>query len=179
MEEIVDKYFNPTDETIDDLARLKSFNLDIPEVDIQHLIKQGYAAENTDWNSTSEVLEICQKVFNSERDPKEKLFILGEILTHNKNVYIKSLKKEFYYLQIKIKRQRNYINKIIKAYTGAKNFYKKYQQDKAQEKKNYTDKTDEIAYKKAMSAYDKQYNIGEYVPDRPKKKIVKVRRKPR
>ena len=114
MEEIVDKYFNPADETIDDLARLKSFNLDIPEVDIQHLIKQGYAAENTDWNSTSEVLEICQKVFNSERDPKEKLFILGEILTHNKNVYIKSLKKEFYYLQIKIKRQRNYINKIIK-----------------------------------------------------------------
>lgn len=179
MEEIIDKYFTPADEETDDLAKLKAFNLEIPEVDISRLVKENYAAENTDWNNTDEVLEVCKKVIESDRDTKEKLFILGVVLTHNKNVYIKSLKKEFYSLQIKIKRQRSYINKILNAYDGAKKFYKKHQFDKSNEKKNYFDKADEIAYKKAVSTYDRQYNIGEYTPDRPKKKIVKVKRKPR
>lgn len=118
--------------------------------------------ENPD--TPEKVLELVQKVISTKDEPKMKLFVLGEILTKNKNDTIYQLKGEIANLSKKIDNQRKHINKIMKTLTTT--------QAKVQKQNNQmnsiSDKIDREAYKKACQSYDNNYS--------PKKKIVVVKK---
>ena len=179
-----------------DLENLKAFNIEISEESEGLFLKEGFAIKETDWTNPAEVYEVCEKIMKSGKEPKEILYLLGEVLTHNKNDYIKDLKKEFYKLQIRIKRQREFNNRVIyhyqilkKEYNRSKSSYNLFKMKakygdsfhKNENKKSYKNRNeDEIAWKKANDAYNKQFNPN-YVPltnneEQPKKKVVVIRK---
>ena len=176
-----------------DLDAIESFNLQIPEQDISILKENNLIPENTDWNNVSDVFKVIKNVISSDKDEKEILYMLGIILTHNKNEYIKDLKKDFYKVQSKIHNQRVYINKLVNTYAELKNELRnvshKYSSLKNNRNKNDYIKQykkynqiqeDEIAWKKANDEFNRQFNnlYSQSIDEQSKKKIVIVKKKP-
>lgn len=121
---------------------------------------------NINWSNPNDVLDLIKLVINTQDDTKMKLFVLGEILTQNKNEMISSLKAEGINLNKKIHNQRNYINKLKKSLQ----IYKTKLQQNSNTLNNISERIDREAYNKAKNNWDNSYN-------HTKKKIV-VRKKP-
>lgn len=119
--------------------------------------------ENPD--TPEKVLELVQKVISTKDEPKMKLFVLGEILTKNKNDTIYQLKGEIANLGKKIDNQRKHINKLMKTLTTTQAKVQK----QNNQMNNISDKIDREAYKKACQSYDNNFS--------QKKKIVVVKHK--
>ena len=120
------------------------------------IIEQAIDTSNPD-----NVVDLIKLVLNTSDDSKMKLYVIGEILTKNKNDVIYELKGNVNHLNKRISNQRLYINKLKKALAGC--------QAKVNQANAISDKIDRDAYRKACNSYDNNYS--------PKKKIV-VRKKP-
>ena len=174
-------YYTPAEKE-ELISHIELYNAEIPEIDPETLSSYGYNVNPEDMSS---VVKVARQILDSKRDDKEKLYLLGILLTCNKNIYIRQLKKEFYRLQQKLKNQKLYISKIINSYeeckTELKNVYNKLNKYRKNPnyKPNYNQqKEDEIALQKAKAAYEKQFNpYGQPIPELPKKKIVIVKKK--
>ena len=166
-------YFTPAEK--DELIKhIELYDANIPEVDPKLLMEYGYKVEPEDMSS---IVSVAQQILNSKRDDKEKLYLLGILLTCNKNTYIRQLKKEFYRLQQKLKNQKVYIGKIINSYEQCKAELKRAyaKMNNKHNNNNYNERReDAIALQKAKAAYDKQFNP---YSQPPKKKVVVVKKK--
>ncbi len=164
------------------ITQIQLYNAEVPETDPKPLLEYGYNVKPEDMSS---IVSVAQQILDSKRDDKEKLYLLGILLTCNKNTYIRQLKKEFYHLQQKLKNQKIYIGKIINSYeeckTELKNVYtklNKYRNPNYKPKNTYHNHNeDEIALQKAKAAYDKQFNSYNQPLQQPKKKIVIIKKK--
>ena len=116
---------------------------------------------NINWSNPNDVLDLIKLVINTQDDTKMKLFVLGEILTQNKNQMISSLKAEGINLNKKIHNQRNYINKLKKSLQ----IYKTKLQQNSNTLNNMSERIDREAYNKAKNNWDNSYN-------HTKKKVV-------
>ena len=125
----------------------------------KELLKKG-----VDKNNPDNTLDLIKQVLNTNDDSKMKLFVLGEILTKNKNDVIYDLKGDIVRLNKRIKNQRDYINKIKKSLTVTQAKVEKTNN----QMNNISDKIDREAYKKACQSFDNNFT--------PKKKVVVVRK---
>ena len=116
---------------------------------------------NINWSNPNDILDLIKLVINTQDDTKMKLFVLGEILTQNKNEMISSLKAEGINLNKKIHNQRNYINKLKKSLQ----IYKTKLQQNSNTLNNMSERIDREAYNKAKNNWDNSYN-------HTKKKVV-------
>lgn len=139
------------------LKDLVFYNTKIEDVDLK-LLKDNNFVTDIDWSNMSSVLNLCSEIISSDKEDKLKLYLLGLILTKNKNEFIFNLRKEFATLCTKITRQRKYINKIISSNKKLKNKSKP---------KTQSEIIDEIAWKKANATYNQPV----------RKKIVVVKKK--
>lgn len=117
-----------------------------------------------DKTNPDSTLNLIEEVLKTKDDSKMKLFVLGEILTKNKNDTIYELKGEITNLSKRIKNQRDYINKIKKSLTVTQAKVEKTNN----QANNISDKIDREAYKKACQSFDNNFT--------PKKKVVVVRK---
>ena len=120
--------------------------------------------QNVDVTNPEQVLKLVKDVLNTEDDTKMKLFVIGEVLTKNKNDVIYQLKGDVTRLNKRISNQRLYINKLKKALAVSEAKVK----EKNNQINNISDKIDREAYKKACNSFDNTY---------PTKKKVIVRKK--
>lgn len=133
---------------------------------------------NIDWDNPDQVADIVNKIMATEDNNKIKLYILGEILTKNKNEVITDIKTLVTELNKKIYNQRRHIatldKKIEKYRERIGNQQKVISMLNRDCKRNSSPKpkylsADDIALQKAKAAYDSQFNPG-YV--QPKKKFI-------
>ena len=120
--------------------------------------------ENINYDNPDDVLSLIKLVLNTEDDTKMKLFVIGEILTKNKNETIYSLKGEISNLGKRISNQRLYINKLKKALSVSET---KIRQN-SNTINNMYKKLDNDAYEKAYKSFNNNY---------PKKKVI-IKKKP-
>ena len=172
-------YYTPAEKE-ELITQIQLYNAEVPEIDPETLSSYGYHVNPEDMTS---VVSVAQQILDSKRDDKEKLYLLGTLLTCNKNTYIRQLKKEFYHLQQKLKNQKLYIGKIIASYEECKaelkNVYNKLNKYRNPNyKPSYNQqREDDIALQKAKAAYEKQFNPYGQTIQIPKKKVVIVKKK--
>ena len=127
MELIIDPKINEvlTDEECDKLVD-ESIILDKNEFKVDHIIeddKENHFTykkyeKDVDWDNADSVYDLVNDVMNNSHfEKKEKLYILGFVLTYNKNCYLKVIKDKakkfrrgYSALQGTIEMQRNQMN---------------------------------------------------------------------
>lgn len=126
---------------------------------------------NIDWDDPDQVVEVIIKILATKDNSKIKLYVLGEILTKNKNEVITDIKTLVTELNKRIYNQRRHIatldKKILKEQEIINNLKKSNRKNNSPKSKHLS--ADDIALQKAKAAYDSQFNPG-YV--QPKKKFI-------
>ena len=126
---------------------------------------------NIDWDNPDQVADVVNKIMATEDNNKIKLYILGEILTKNKNEVITDIKTLVTELNKRIYNQRRHIatldKKVLKQQEIINNLKKNNRKNNSPKPKYLS--ADDIALQKAKAAYDSQFNPG-YV--QPKKKFI-------
>lgn len=126
---------------------------------------------NIDWDNPDQVVEVIIKILATKDNSKIKLYVLGEILTKNKNEVITEIKTLVTELNKRIYNQRRHIatldKKILKEQEIINNLKKSNRKNSSPKPKHLS--ADDIALQKAKAAYDSQFNPG-YV--QPKKKFI-------
>ena len=70
-------YYTPAEKE-ELITQIQLYNAEVPEIDPETLSSYGYHVNPEDMTS---VVSVAQQILDSKRDDKEKLYLLGTLLT--------------------------------------------------------------------------------------------------